>query len=181
MLSLTDNQKATLSIEILGMAVEAYLSQKANFFSDTFVEKGLEILSYALDGSPSLDITTPEEVLLAQAGAMISMATSCSSLGIGSLLSLSIYSRYKINKSLTSSILLPFALEDAAKFKTAKLDTIAHLFRIVDNYYFQDISDLDELDVRLKTFKEVKIDDIYKFAKKVDVATTFVLEGEENE
>lgn len=55
------------------------------------------------------------------------------------------------------------------------------LFRIVDNYYFQDISDLDELDVRLKTFKEVKIDDIYKFAKKVDVATTFVLEGEENE
>lgn len=132
MLSLTDNQKATLSIEILGMAVEAYLSQKANFFSDTFVEKGLEILSYALDGSPSLDITTPEEVLLAQAGAMISMATSCSSLGIGSLLSLSIYSRYKINKSLTSSILLPFALEDAAKFKTAKLDTIAHLFRIVD-------------------------------------------------
>ena len=55
------------------------------------------------------------------------------------------------------------------------------LFRIVDNYYFQDISDLDELDVRLKTFKEVKIDDIYKCAKKVDVATTFVLEGEENE
>ena len=60
------------------------------------------------------------------------MATSCSSLGIGSLLSLSIYSRYKINKSLTSSILLPFALEDAAKFKSAKLDTIAHFFRIVD-------------------------------------------------
>ena len=78
MLTLTENQKATLSIEIIGMAVEAYLSQKANFFSDMFVEKGLEILSYALDGSPSLDITTPEEVLLAQAGTMISLAASSS-------------------------------------------------------------------------------------------------------
>jgi len=132
MLSLTENQKATLSIEIIGMAVEAYLSQKANFFSDTFVEKGLEILSYALDGSPSLDITTPEEVLLAEAGCMISMAVSSSALGMGSLLSLTIYSRYKINKSLVSSILLPYALEDMAKYKVAKLDKLAHIFRVAD-------------------------------------------------
>lgn len=55
------------------------------------------------------------------------------------------------------------------------------LFRIVDNYYFQDISDLDELEVRLKTFRDVTIDDIYKFSKRVEVATTFILEGEENE
>jgi len=128
-LSLTDNQKTTLSIELIGMAIEAYLSQKANFFSDTFVEKGLQILSYALDGSPSLDITTPEEVLLAEAGSMISMATSSSSLGMGSLLALTIYSRYKINKSLVASILLPYALEDVAKYKVAQLDKLAHMLR----------------------------------------------------
>ena len=129
MLTLTENQKATLSIEIIGMAVEAYLSQKANFFSDMFVEKGLEILSYALDGSPSLDITTPEEVLLAQAGTMISLAASSSSLGMDTLLSLSIYSRYHKSKSLVSSILLPYALEDAAKFKAAKIEKLAHIIR----------------------------------------------------
>lgn len=131
-LSLTDNQKATLSIELIGMAIEAYLSQKANFFSDTFVEKGLEILSYALDGSPSLDITTPEEILLAQAGSMISLASASSSLGMGSLLSLTIYSRYKINKSLAASILLPYALEDAAKYKAARFEKPAHLLRACD-------------------------------------------------
>lgn len=130
MLSLTDNQKATLEIELINIAVEAYLSQKANFFSDMFVEKGLEILSYALDGSPSLDITTPEEILLSQAGAMISMASSSSSLGMDSLLALTIHSRYKINKSLTSSIMLPYAIEDAAKFKSAKLEKLAHIMRI---------------------------------------------------
>lgn len=129
MLTLTQNQKATLSIELISIAVEAYLSQKANFFSDMFVEKGLEILSYALDGSPSLDITTPSEVLLAEAGIMLSMAAASSSLGMGSLLSYSIYSRYHKSKSLVSSILLPFVLEDAAKFKLAKLDKLAHIMR----------------------------------------------------
>lgn len=128
-LSLTENQKATLSIELIGMAIEAYLSQKANFFSDTFVEKGLQILSYALDGSPSIEITTPQEVLLAQAGTMISLADSSSSLGMDSLLSLSIYSRYKINKSLISSILLPFMLEDTAKYKASTLVKVAHILK----------------------------------------------------
>ena len=129
MLSLTDNQKATLQIELINMALEAYLSQKANFFSDMFVEKGLEILSYGIDGSPSLDITTPEEVLLSEAGSMISMACASSALGMNSLLSLTIHSRYRINKSLTSSILLPYAIEDVAKFKSAKVEKLAHIIR----------------------------------------------------
>ncbi|MBP5519870.1 MAG: iron-containing alcohol dehydrogenase [Treponema sp.] len=129
MITLTDNQKATLSIDLISIALEAYLSQKANFFSDMFIEKGLEILSYGLDGSPTLDITTPEEVLLAQAGCLISLGAAASSVGIGTLLSLSIYSRYHKSKSLISSILLPFQLEDVAKFKLAKVETLAHILR----------------------------------------------------
>ncbi|MCR4733933.1 MAG: iron-containing alcohol dehydrogenase [Treponema sp.] len=131
MLTLTENQRAIMSLEILSMGIESYLSQKANFFSDMFVEKGLEVLSYAMDGSPSLDITTPEEILLAEAGIMISMAASSSSLGLGSMLSLTINARYRLNKSLVSSILLPYALEDAAKFKSAKLEKLAHIMRVV--------------------------------------------------
>ena len=129
MLTLTENQKATLAIEIIGMAVEAYLSQKANFFSDMFVEKGLEIMSYALDGSPSLEITTPEEVLLAEAGIMVSMAAASSTLGVDTLLSLSLYSRYHKSKSLVASILLPYALEDYCKYKAARLEKLAHFMR----------------------------------------------------
>lgn len=131
-LTLTANQKALLSMELISIACEAYLSQKANFFSDMFVEKGMEILSYALDGSPSLDITTPEEVLLAQAGNMLSIASSSSSLGLASLLSLTINSRYRINKSLVSSILLPYVLEDAAKFKSAQIVKLARFMRLAD-------------------------------------------------
>lgn len=133
MLTLTDNQKSTLSLEIMNMAIEAYLSQKANFFSDMFVEKGVELLSYGMDGSPSLEITTPEEILLAQAGVMISMATASSSLGLSSLLSLSINSRYKVNKSLISSILMSYAVEDAAQYKSKRIEKLAHIMRIVDD------------------------------------------------
>ena len=130
-LTLTDNQKATLSIELISMAVEAYLSQKANFFSDTFVEKGLQLLTYALDGSPSLDITTPEEILLAQAGTMLSLATTSSSLGLASLLSLTINSRYSIVKPLISSILLPYILEDAAKYKSSQIVKLAKIMNCI--------------------------------------------------
>lgn len=129
MLTLTDNQKATFSIEVIGMAIESYISQKANFFSDMFIEKGLELISYALDGSPSLEITTPQEVLMAQGGILISMGMSTSAIGMDTLLSLSIYSRYHKSKSLVSSILLPFALEEACKFKVAKLEKLAHILR----------------------------------------------------
>ena len=129
MLTLTENQKSSLAIELISIAVEAYLSQKANFFSDMFIEKGLEILSYALDGSPTLDITTPAEVLTAQAGCLISLGAAASSVGVGSLLSLSIYSRYHKSKSLISSILLPVQLEDVSKFKLAKVEKLAHFLR----------------------------------------------------
>ena len=127
MLTLTDNQKATLSLELLSMTIESYITQKANFFSDMFAEKAMEILSYAFNGSPSVDMTTPEEVLLAQAGAMVSMAASTSSLGMTTLLSIGINARYQIKKPLVSSILLPYAMEDAAKFKAARLEKLAKL------------------------------------------------------
>lgn len=131
MLTLTENQKATLSIEIIGMAIEAYLSQKANFFSDMFVEKGLELLSYAMDGSPSLDITTPSEILLAQAGAMTSIAAASSSLGLCSLISLGINARFRINKSLVASILIAYAVDEGAKFKGAQIEKLAHIMRSI--------------------------------------------------
>ena len=131
MLTLTQNQKSTIAIEVMSMAIEAYLSQKANFFSDMFVEKGLELLAYALDGSPSLDITTPEEILLAQAGIMISLASASSSLGLSSLLAMTINSRYQINKSLVSSILLSYSSEDAANFKSVQIEKLSHIMRVV--------------------------------------------------
>ena len=181
MLSLTDNQKITLSLEALNMGLEAYLSQKANFFSDMFAEKGLELLSYTMTENMEHSSTTPEEVLLSQAGCLVSMATSSASLGMISLLSLSIYTRYNINKSLISSILLPYFIEYVSKFKAAEIDKIAKIMGICDAEteqeescrifvdFIRELMAKENLPARLKDLKltieqlSLAIEDVAKF------------------
>ena len=130
MLTLTENQRASMMLEVLCMSVEAYISQKENFFSDMFVEKAVELLGYAMDGANSLEITTPQEILLAQGGIMTSIANGSSSLGVASLLSMTINARYKVSKSLISTILFPYIIEDAIQFKAERLAKLAKIMRI---------------------------------------------------
>jgi len=127
--TLTENQVASMSIETLCLAVEAYLSQKATFFSDMIVEKAIELIGYAMDGSPTLTVVTPQEVLLSQGGCMASLGSASSALGISSLLALCLNARYKISRSLTTAILFPYVIEDAAKFRTDRLAKVARILR----------------------------------------------------
>jgi len=129
MLTLTDNQRASMMLEVLCQAVEAYISQKENFFSDMFVEKAVELLGYAMDGATSLEITTPQEILLAQGGIMTSIANGASALGVASLLSMTISARYKISKSLIATILFPYIIEDAIQFKAERLAKLARIMK----------------------------------------------------
>lgn len=127
--TLTENQISSMSIETLCLAIEAYLSQKASFFSDMLVEKSVQLLSYAMDGSPTLTVVTPQEILLSQGGCMASLAIASSSLGVASMLSLCINARYNISRSLTTAILFPYIIEDAAKFRTDRLAKISRILR----------------------------------------------------
>jgi len=137
-LTLTENQTASMSIETLCLATESYISQKASFFSDMIVEKGTELLGYAIDGSPSLTITTPAEVLLTQGGCMASLASAMSSPGVASLLSQTINARYRISRSLVTSILFPYVIEDAAKFKADKIAKLSKILRAAPEEASQD-------------------------------------------
>lgn len=137
-LTLTENQNTSLSIETLCLACEAYFSQKASFFSDMFCEKSFELLSYGMDEKKSLDITTPQEILIAQGGCMASLSVSTSSPGIASLLALAINARYKINRSLAATILFPYVIEEVAKFKADKIEKIARLYGTADEKLSRD-------------------------------------------
>lgn len=137
-LTLTENQNTSLSLETLCLACEAYCSQKASFFSDMFCEKSFELLSYGMDEKKSLDITTPQEILLAQGGCMASLSVSTSSPGIASLLALAINARYKINRSLAATILFPYVIEEVAKFKADKIEKIARLYGTADEKLSRD-------------------------------------------
>ena len=49
--------------------------------------------------------------------------------------------------------------------------------RIVDNSFYQDVSDVDPYDVRLETFNNMKVSDVTSVAKKAYIQTIYVLEG----
>jgi len=125
--TLTENQQASMGIEALCIATEAYLSPKASFFSDMITEKAIELLGYGMDGAESHNISTPQDQLMAQGGCMASLAAASASLGAASLLAISINSRFKISRSLSTAILFPYIIDDAVKFKSDRLAKIAKL------------------------------------------------------
>jgi predicted Zn-dependent peptidase len=53
--------------------------------------------------------------------------------------------------------------------------------RIVDNYFYQDVSDLDDFETRIETFKNVTKEEIYSLSKKINIKVIYTLEGETHE
>lgn len=127
-LSLANNQTSSIALETMALMLEAYISPRANFFSDMAAEKSMELFALAYYGTESLDVTTPREELLSQAGLMASLASATSSLGITSLLAVCINSRFATPSALVASVLLPYIVDDAAKFRLGRL---AHAARIL--------------------------------------------------
>lgn len=53
--------------------------------------------------------------------------------------------------------------------------------RIVDNYYYEYLNEIDPIEERIKKFKEVTLDDIYALSKKVSISINYTLQGGYNE
>ena len=128
--SLTENQIASVTLETLCMAIESYISQKSNFFSDTIAEKAMEQIISSLDGATTLSSATSPELFFAEGGCMTSIACGMACPGAASLLALAINARYKISHSIVAAILFPYIIEDAAKYKSEKLAKVARILRI---------------------------------------------------
>lgn len=126
--TLSKNQIDSMSIETIGLIIESYLSQKTNFFSEMLAEKAASIMKLATDSADSLTNTSPQEELIAQGGCIASLAIGTSSIGVASLLALCINARFKIPRSIVTSILLPYVVTDCSNFK---LDRVAKISRFL--------------------------------------------------
>ncbi|MBR1615020.1 MAG: iron-containing alcohol dehydrogenase [Treponema sp.] len=132
--TLSQNQIDSMSIEIIGLVIESYLSQKTNFFSEMLCEKAAVLMRNAIDGGDSASISAvSQEELLAQCGCIASLAVGTSSIGTASLLSLCINSRFKIPRSILTAILLPYVIADAANFKLDKVAKISRLLGVASD------------------------------------------------
>ena len=150
--TLTQNQIFAMSLESLCLAAETYLSSKANFFTEMISCKAIELIGMSLETEDNKKVTTSKEELLGQGGAIASLASGISSIGAATLLSLCINTKYEISSYLTSSILFPYAMEDAAQFKKTKIAKIARILGL-DN----GLKSEDELVSELITYLRNKL------------------------
>ncbi len=75
-------------------------------------------------------------------------------------------------------------LEEIENAKKAIMTSLNMSFdnpgRIIDNYLFKNLFDLDDLDIRIKEYNKVSKNDIVNFAKKVSINTILCLKDDEN-
>ncbi len=75
-------------------------------------------------------------------------------------------------------------LEEIENAKKAIITSLNMSFdnpgRIIDNYLFKNLFDLDDLDIRIKEYNKVSKNDIVNFAKKVSINTILCLKDDEN-
>ncbi len=53
--------------------------------------------------------------------------------------------------------------------------------RIVDNYYYESLNEIDSIDERIKNYKSVTKEDIYNLSKKISISIVYTLKGGNNE
>lgn len=130
--TLSQNQLDSMSIEIIGLIIESYLSQRTNFFSEMLAEKAAAIMRFSVDGTEGENMTTPQEELFAQGGCIASLAVGASAIGTAGLLALCVNSRFKIPRAIITSILLPYIVADAANFKLDRVAKLARIFGVAN-------------------------------------------------
>jgi alcohol dehydrogenase len=105
------------------IALEAYCSTKANFLSDTLLEKALALFAKMMRTSP--DKTDVDTVI--QAGFLASMGASLSSPGLSAALAQAFNARFKAAKHQCAAVLLPFIMEKLAASRPEKTARVASL------------------------------------------------------
>jgi alcohol dehydrogenase len=120
---LSDNASAEYIFEGIFTAVEAYCSSKANFLSDTLLEKAVNFYAKLLKkGADGINAET-----FAQAGLFLSIGSGVSSPGLGIALSAAINARCGIPKQLCSAALFPVIAERLVNARPEKMARVASL------------------------------------------------------
>ena len=119
---LTLNNAAAFVLEGFLYAAEAYCSSKANFFSDTILERSLNYYAKLLRSPPSPGFSGE---LFAQANFLCAIGSCASSPGIGAAISAAVNARSPAARPLCSAALLPQIAERLASARPEKMARIA--------------------------------------------------------
>ncbi len=112
----------------LSLAVDAYISRRANFFSDALLKKAISLFVLALNQDHDKIIGQSIEETLTQAGILSAMAFKSSSVGLAAAVSIVANGKYNASVSSVLAIMLIAVLQDAVSSNLFKVSEIAFLF-----------------------------------------------------
>jgi alcohol dehydrogenase len=124
--SLSGKFAATTALDGFCVAVEAYCSTKANFFSDALLEQAIALYTQIMDSygdNQFFDIVGGST----NAGFLMALGSSVSAPGIGTALAYALNGRFPVAKSWCSTVLLPYILERLVAARPEKLARVAQL------------------------------------------------------
>ena len=148
-LTLPAKYTATTIMDTLLGCIEGYLSAKANFLSDTYLLRAMELLGGLIkDGIQNVD-DVRLRMNASIAGLLFGLGLSTSRLGIGSALAYAINARFMAPKSWVSTILLPYVMEFAVNVRG---DRIAHVARLLG----EDVSDASSVEAPVRAIDAVR-------------------------
>ena len=140
---------ATTIMDTLLGCIEGFLSAKANFLSDTYLVRAIEMLgALTKDGLQNID-DIRMRMNASIAGMLQALGLSTSRLGIGSALAFAINARFMAPKSWVSTILLPYVLEFAVNVRG---DRIAQVARLLG----EDVSDATSVEAPMRAIDAVR-------------------------
>jgi alcohol dehydrogenase len=126
-LTLPAKYTATTIMDTLLGCIEGYLSARANFLSDTYLMRAIEILgSLIREGIQNVD-DVRVRMNASTAGMLYALGLSTSRLGIGSALAFAINAKFMAPKSWVSTILLPYVLEFSVNVRGDRIAQVAKL------------------------------------------------------
>jgi alcohol dehydrogenase len=148
-LTLPAKYTATTIMDTLLGCVEGYLSAKANFLSDTYLQRAIEILGEVIkEGIQNVD-DIRMRMNASTAGLLMGLGLSTSRLGIGSALAFAINARFMSPKSWVSTIFLPYVMEFALNVRG---DRIAQVARLLG----EDVSDASSVEAPVRAIDAVR-------------------------
>ncbi|HVO39617.1 MAG TPA: iron-containing alcohol dehydrogenase [Spirochaetia bacterium] len=148
-LTLPAKYTATTVMDTLLGCIEGYLSSRANFLSDTYLSRAIEVLGGVIrDGLQNVD-DLRMRMNASTAGLLLGLGLSTTKLGIGSALSFALNSRFMVPKSWVSTILLPYVLEFALNVRGDRIGQIAR-------FLGEDVSDASPVEAPARAVEAVR-------------------------
>lgn len=123
--SLSTRYFSVAILDTLLASIEGYLSDRAHFISDTYLEKAISTIGDSLGVLMRSSEDMQARNKACEAGLLSAMGLGTTCQGIGGAVSLVINSKHKVPKSWVSAVLLPHVLELYIEHHPVKLARIA--------------------------------------------------------